>query len=1185
MPTSNGASAFELSKGPATQQEEMTVSFAVLNLGGLCYPFGELLLSVSGSRLRTYGAVKSTPVPPTLVAPEKEAAKAVLKNFLIEKGFTNAVATRTINKSRKLRALSGETEIGTDGQLPPHILYLFDLGMDLDQIKQIIARYPYFAYLSLDRQIRPMAEFLLSLGLSKSDIMTVFIRTPQICALGMKEDITPAMMLLENLGMDKRRWPTVINKYPQIVMCSRQKVDAILDFFYEMGLSAEGIVKVLTWFPSIVGYSLERNLRPTAKYFRSLGVRADVILTRWPQAFGLSIEGNLKPSVEFFLEKGYSQEEVGTMISLFGCLVTYSLSKNLRPKWEFFLTMNYRREDLIRFPHYFSYSLEHRIKPRYAAVVAAGVEFSLSRMLILRGDNFNTALKKKQMETQGIRSRKLIALSGETEIGTDGQLPPHILYLFDLGMDLDQIKQIIARYPYFAYLSLDRQIRPMAEFLLSLGLSKSDIMTVFIRTPQICALGMKEDITPAMMLLENLGMDKRRWPTVINKYPLIVTCSRRKLATILDFFYEMGLSAEGIVKVLTWFPNIVGYSLEKNLRPTAEYFRSLGVRADAILLQKPQAFGLSVEGNLKPSVEFFLEKGYSKEEVGTMISLFGGLVTYSLSKTLRPKWEFFLTMNYRREDLIRFPHYFSYSLEHRIKPRYAAVVAAGVEFPLSRMLALRGDNFDKALKKRQGIRSLCVLLGLEKEAKKQHERFMRNSLLRARISSQKSCSHFVKQGLSKAVAARTINKSDIFIDHLVSRLHSIHKTRYLVGRELTTLEIRDALIPYLESLHKEHGSILMDLLENYPDQSPIEKPAASVSPLDSSVNERKLKAVSRVSENGATGQLPPHILYLQKELGMSLDQIKAITRRFPAFAYYSLEGKIKPTVEFLLDLGISKSDIPSILSRRPQLCGISLAENIIPTMMFLENLGVDNTKWAKVIYRFPALLTYSRQKLETTINFFHEIGLSEENIGKVLTRCPNIISYSVEDKLRPTAEYFRSLGVDVAILLYRFPTTFGLSVDANLKPVTEFFLERGYSEEDVRTMVSRYGALYTFSLAENLMPKWEFFLTMDYPKQELVKFPQYFGYNLNGRIKPRYRIVKESGVKLLLNQVLSLTSQKFYIALEKKLKKMHSQQNSMVGETYKVADQYCFPVAFDTKAVSGTNGGKHGSDQKFSAST
>jgi len=38
-----------------------------------------------------------------------------------------------------------------------------------------------------------------------------------------------------------------------------------------------------------------------------------------------------------------------------------------------------------------------------------------------------------------------------------------------------------------------------------------------------------------------------------------------------------------------------------------------------------------------------------------------------------------------------------------------------------------------------------------------------------------------KRGLSNANAARTINKSDPFIDHLLSKLHSKHKTWYLSG--------------------------------------------------------------------------------------------------------------------------------------------------------------------------------------------------------------------------------------------------------------------------------------------------------------------------------------------------------------------------------------------------------------------
>ncbi|ESW24639.1 hypothetical protein PHAVU_004G147000 [Phaseolus vulgaris] len=395
-----------------------------------------------------------------------------------------------------------------------------------------------------------------------------------------------------------------------------------------------------------------------------------------------------------------------------------------------------------------------------------------------------------------------------------------------------------------------------------------------------------------------------------------------------------------------------------------------------------------------------------------------------------------------------------------------------------------------------------------------------------------------KQGSSNAVAARTINKSDLFIDHLVSKLHSKHKSWYLAGRELTTLEIRDALIPYLESLFEEHGDTLVDVVENYPNPPVKDKSEVLVSPSSPVLDSKKLKAVSLVSETDPDGgNLRPHIVYLI-ELGMDIEQIRSITHRFPAFAYYSLEGKIKPVVEFFLELGVPREHIPTILSKRPQLCGISLSENLKPTMKFLESLGVDEKQWPKLIYRFPALLTYSRQKVMESIDFLHELGLSEENIGKILTRCPNIVSYSVEDNLRPTAKYFRSLGADVGILLFRCPQNFGLSIEANLKPITAFFLERGYTLEEIGTMISRYGALYTFSLTENLIPKWDFFLTTGYPKSELVKFPQYFGYSLEKRIKPRFSIMEKSGVRLLLNQVLSLSSSNFDKALKKKMKKM-----------------------------------------------
>ncbi|KAK1314984.1 hypothetical protein QJS10_CPA06g01375 [Acorus calamus] len=406
-----------------------------------------------------------------------------------------------------------------------------------------------------------------------------------------------------------------------------------------------------------------------------------------------------------------------------------------------------------------------------------------------------------------------------------------------------------------------------------------------------------------------------------------------------------------------------------------------------------------------------------------------------------------------------------------------------------------------------------------------------------------------KQGLNNAASIRTINKADHFIAHLISKLHSIHKSRYLVGRELTTLEIRNSLIPYLESLLEEHGNILVDVVENFPNPPNKETPTTPATPTTTKmtttmttnapelINTKKLRAIARMSNTGSKSNVPPHVPYLI-DLGMNHEQIKDITRRFPAFAYYNLDRKIRPVVDFLLELGVLRKDIPTILIKRPQLCGISLSENLIPMMAYLEELGVDKKQWAKVIYRFPALLTYSRHKVKVTVDFCSELGLSSKSIGKVLTRCPHIISYSVDDKLRPTAAYFCSLGIDVGSLLKRCPQTFGLSIEANLKPITEFFLERGFTLGEVATMVSRYGALYTFSLVENLLPKWEFFQTLDYPNSELVKFPQFFGYSLEERVKPRYKIVKDCGVKLGLNQFLSCSEKEFNKLLEKKLRRM-----------------------------------------------
>uniref|UniRef100_A0A0E0K225 Uncharacterized protein n=1 Tax=Oryza punctata TaxID=4537 RepID=A0A0E0K225_ORYPU len=413
---------------------------------------------------------------------------------------------------------------------------------------------------------------------------------------------------------------------------------------------------------------------------------------------------------------------------------------------------------------------------------------------------------------------------------------------------------------------------------------------------------------------------------------------------------------------------------------------------------------------------------------------------------------------------------------------------------------------------------------------------VRSRLLAAEREEAKAVlSLFLRQkGLRSILAARIVNKADGFIEHLVSKLHIIYRPRYAEGRELSTPEIRDALIPYLEALSKEHGDGLVEVVENFPDPFAMEREALSSSMALTHTSSNKHKAIARVSTPTSGGALPELVVYLL-DLGMDHEEIKNVVRKFPAFAYYNVDRKIKPLVALLLELGVPRSNIPGIIKKRPQLCGISLSDNLKPMMTYLENIGINKDQWSKVLSRFPALLTYSRQKVEKTVSFLTELGVPKENIGKILTRCPHIMSYSVNDNLRPTAEYFQSIGADAASLIQKSPQAFGLNIEAKLKPITEFFLERDFTIEEIGTMANRFGIIHTLSMEDNLLPKYEYFLTMGYPRNELVKFPQYFGYSLEQRIKPRYARMIDCGVRLILNQLLSVSDSRFEDILRKRM--------------------------------------------------
>ncbi|XP_024397029.1 transcription termination factor MTERF5, chloroplastic isoform X1 [Physcomitrium patens] len=394
------------------------------------------------------------------------------------------------------------------------------------------------------------------------------------------------------------------------------------------------------------------------------------------------------------------------------------------------------------------------------------------------------------------------------------------------------------------------------------------------------------------------------------------------------------------------------------------------------------------------------------------------------------------------------------------------------------------------------------------------------------------------RSVSRPLAARVVNKSTRLITHLLSLLRTVHRARYLKGREPTTSEVRNTLRSFLENLGAQHKDGLVDVLLSFPDPPPAKSKLLDLQRLQSTFTssalwELNLGDYPKLEAFVVDGQLRPALEYFLI-LGISPKELENLVSRYPMISSYSVEGKIKPVVDFLLIMGVPKSDVPKIAVKRPQLFGCSL-DNIKPTVALLEGLGVEPDRWPKILASFPHILTYSAAKVDQVVKFLADIGMSPEESGRILTRFPHIVGYSTQEKLRPILNHFYSIGItDVKTLVLRSPQILGLSLEENIKPTLQFFTDVGYSKEEINTIILRFPQILGLNIEGNLRSKWMYFLQMGRESNaDIVVFPQYFGYSLEKRIKPRYEALKSSGVDWSLNRMLSTTELLFQKYLER----------------------------------------------------
>ncbi|XP_022132995.1 transcription termination factor MTEF1, chloroplastic, partial [Momordica charantia] len=158
---------------------------------------------------------------------------------------------------------------------------------------------------------------------------------------------------------------------------------------------------------------------------------------------------------------------------------------------------------------------------------------------------------------------------------------------------------------------------------------------------------------------------------------------------------EARVAGSDIKRVVNRRPRLLACSVKDRLRPTLYFLQSIGISE---VHKHTSLLSCSVEEKLIPRIEFFENLGFSRRDAVIMFRRFPQLFCYSIKENLEPKLNYFVVeMGRELKELKEFPHYFSFSLEHRIKPRHQSCVEKGVCFPLPDLLKTSEMKFREKL--------------------------------------------------------------------------------------------------------------------------------------------------------------------------------------------------------------------------------------------------------------------------------------------------------------------------------------------------------------------------------------------------------------------------------------------------------------------------------------------------------
>lgn len=375
-------------------------------------------------------------------------------------------------------------------------------------------------------------------------------------------------------------------------------------YFYlknEIGMTEEAMWKITLDAGQVLGMTADTLRRKVDLIRRTLNLSDDnvrILLERQPTILQLSADQNLAPTI-LFLQRALdlSKADLRSIVVQFPCVLCYSI-KNLKSKLNFFQRLLGFSQDECR-----------KLLVGEPKLLTASVTTGLLPHLRFYTSDLDIPVDKLRTIIQ--KNPRVLLYSIE-----DNLVPKLIFYLtMNLRVDSKQMLRLLTKYPQLLDYNLNDHILPITAYLMQeIEYSPTEVRQILLSFPRIMTHSLRKIKHVVGYLRFELGLEAAQVKRVLYQAPQVIGLNtddnlKKKVAFLQD---EFSLTRNELRRVISGMPTLLICSIEHNLQPKTDYLRTVFQNKrdlhDAILTL-PGLLGYSLEKRIKPRMERLLEIG------------------------------------------------------------------------------------------------------------------------------------------------------------------------------------------------------------------------------------------------------------------------------------------------------------------------------------------------------------------------------------------------------------------------------------------------------------------------------------------------------------------------------------------------------------------------------------------------